>query len=218
MLSIVLLWGVVYLSGMLICKIGMEKGTSWLWKHLVGFFFLFFCQGGLFFAGQMAGWSFEKSRQLLAAVLCVVSLVSVIVCRREIGKLLTAYKNFSFQKISYGRYRALAFWIFLLLIFVISSGTAGNRSDAMVETVQTTLMTDTMNEYHPFTKQPLEQGVILSKQWITLPFWYGALSVWTGLNAVDTVWSLGSILTLLFSLLAFGELAGLLFYRDFRTN
>ena len=218
MLSIVLLWGVVYLSGMLICKIGREKETSQLWKHLVGFFFLFFCQGCLFFVGQLAGWSFRQSRQYLTGVFAIVSVLSVVICHKEIGKLWLAVKSFSLKKLAFGRYRALIFWLFLGLVLVVTTANCGNRNDAMVEIVQTTLLTDTINQFHPFTRQPLELGVIMSKKLITLPFWYSALSSWTGLTAVDTVWGLGSLVTVLFSLMAFGELSGLLFFRDFRKS
>lgn len=216
MLSIILLWCMVYLSGMLICKIGREKETSQMWKHLVGFFFLFFCQGIVFFAGQMLGWSFTKSKGILAGVLTGVSFLAVVVCFKEIRELLAKISSFSLKNLEFGRYKALVFWLFLGLIMVVTAGTTGNRNDAMIETIHTTLMTDTMNQYHPFTKQPLELGMILSKKIITLPFWYGSLSVWTGLSVADTVWSLGSLITILFSLMAFGELAGLLFFRDFR--
>lgn len=218
MLSIVLLWCVVYLTGMLFCKVGMEKETSQLWKHLIGFFFLFFCQGIFFFLGQLLGWSFEQSRKYLVVFLMLISLLAVVICGKEIGMIFKAAGKFSVKNITYGRYKALALWLFLGLVLVVTTNTAGNRADAMVETVQTTLLTNTMNEFHPFTRQPLELGVIMSKKIITLPFWYSALSVWTGMNGVDSVWSLGSLTTMLFSLLAFGELAGLLFYRDFRKS
>ena len=95
-------------------------------------------------------------------------------------------------------------------------GTYVNRQDAVVETTITTLMTDTMNQFHPFTRRPLEYGVVLSRKIITLPFWYGILSLWTGLEAVETVWVLGTLLTALFSLVAFAELGALLFFRDFK--
>jgi len=218
MLGIVILWCVVYLSGMLVCKIGMEKETSRLWKHLVGFFFLFFCQGAVFFAGQLVGWSFGKSRQVLLMVLGVVSLLAILVCRKDIGKMLKKIKENSLKNIPYGRYKALTVWLFIGVAAIVITGAAGNRNDAMVEMVQTTLLTDTMNVYHPFTRQPLELGVILSKKLITLPFWYSALSIWSGMNATDTVWILGTLVTTLFSLMAFGELSGLLFGRNFRKS
>ncbi|MBR5597812.1 MAG: hypothetical protein IKW30_10450 [Lachnospiraceae bacterium] len=218
MLGIVLLWIVVYLSGTLICKIAGEKETSQLWKHLIGFFFLILCQGTVFFLGQLAGWSHQNAGWMLVVMFVVTSIISLLICKKELIDLVKKIRKFSIKEIRYGRYLALFFWIFLALMYVIISGSAGNRSDAMVETVQTTLLTDTMNQYHPFTRQPMEMGMILSKKLITLPFWYAILSVWTGFDGVSVVWILGSLITLIVSFLAFAELGGLLFFRDFKKT
>ena len=218
MLGIVLLWIVVYLSGMLFCKIAGEKETSQLWKHLIGFFFLVFCQGIFFFLGQIFGWNFRKTAWMLTAVLLIICCISVLVCRKEVGGMLIKLKKFRLEKVSYGRYRAMLLWVFFILLFAISFGTAVNRNDAMVETVQRTLLTDTMNQYHPFTGKPLELGMIMSKKIITLPFWYATLSLWTGFDGVTTVWVLGTLVTTVLSLVAFGELGGLLFFRDFKKT
>ena len=218
MLGIVLLWIVVYLSGMLFCKISGEKGTNQMWKHLIGFFFLIFCQGIFFFAGQLLYWTFRNTAMIFSAFLFVVCCVSVFFCKKELLENWKKIKQFKFKDMENGRYQALLFWLFLGIVYAVAFGTAINRSDAVVETVQTTLMTNTMNEYHPFTRQPLELGVIMSKKIITLPFWYAMLSVWTGFDAVTTVWVVGTLLTMIFSLAAFAELGGLLFFRDFKKT
>ena len=218
MLGIVLLWIIVYLSGMLFCKIAGEKETSQLWKHLIGFFFLVFCQGIFFFLGQLRGWNFRKTAWILTAFFLIVCCLSILICKKEVSKFFRKVKKLRLDKIAYGRYKALLLWLFIAMIFVVSFGTAGNRNDAMVETVQRTLLTDTMNQYHPFTGKPLELGVIMSKKIITLPFWYATLSLWTGLDGVTTVWVLGTLVTILMSLAAFAELGGLLFFRDFKKT
>ncbi len=218
MLGIVLLWIVVYLSGMLFCKISGEKETSQLWKHLIGFFFLIFCQGIFFFGGQLLHWTFQNTAMLLTVFLLVICIISVYLCKNEIAELWRKVKKSRFRDVKNGRYRVLVFWLLLGIIFVVAFGTAGNRNDAMVETVQTTLMTDTMNQYHPFTREKLELGVIMSKKIITLPFLYSMFSLWTGLDAVSTVWILGTVLTVICSLMAFAELGGLLFFRDFKKT
>ena len=218
MLGVVLLWIVVYLSGMLVCKICGEKETSQLWKHLIGFFFLIFCQGIVFFGGQLLGWSFGKAGLILTLVLLFVSAVALLVCRKDIVKFFQRIRNFSIKKAEYPRHWALLIWLFLGIAWVVVTGTVTNRNDATVETVLTTLMTDSMNVYHPFTRRPFEAGVILSRKLITLPFWYSMLSVWTGFEAINTVWVLGTLITTVCSLLAFGELAGLLFFRDFKKT
>ena len=218
MLGIVLLWIVVYLSGMLFCKISGEKETSQLWKHLIGFIFLFFCQGIVFCGGQFLGWTFRNTALILTVFLLAVCGISIMVCKNEISQLWKKVKSFSLKDIKNGRYLALSFWLLVGIVFVVLFGTAVNRNDAMVETVQTTLMTDSMNQYHPFTGKKLELGVVLSKKIITLPFWYSTLSIWTGFDAVTTVWNLGTLIIVVCSLLAFGELAGLLFFRNFKKT
>ena len=218
MLGIVLLWLTAYLSGMFVCKISGEKETSQMWKHLVGFFFLIFCQGLVFFGGQLLGWSFRKAGMVLAMVFLVSSVVSVVVCRKEIATLFKSIKGFSFKKINCPRHKALLIWLFLGIVLVVALGTVTNRDDAVAETVLTTLMTDSMNQFHPFTRKPLELGVILSRKIITLPVCYSILSLWTGLGGVDAVWILGTSMTALCSLLAFGELGSLLFFRDFKKT
>ena len=218
MLGIVFLWIVIYITGLLFCKIGREKETSQLWIHLTGFFFLFFCQGMVFFGGQMLGFGFEKTCHILILVLTIFSLLGVFIGRKDLVRLVEKIKGFRFSQMKYGRYKALFLWLFLGMALTISFRTVGNRNDAIVETVNRTLMTDTMYQYHPFTGQFMEEGMILSRKIITLPLWYGALSLWTGLPAVSMVCGLGSILTVGFSLMAYGELAGLLFSRDFKKT
>ena len=218
MLGIVLLWMVVYLSGMLFCKISGEKETSQLWKHLIGFFVLIFCQGIIFFGGQLLQWDFQRAAVIFTVTLLAICGISILVCKKEICGIWQKLKGFSFKEMKNGRYWALLFWLFLGIVFVVISGTVANRNDAMVETVQTTLLTNTMNQYHPFTRQKLELGVILSKKIITLPFFYSVLSLWTGFNAVTTVWSVGTLITIVCSLMAVAELGGLLFFRDFKKT
>ncbi|MGN0304912.1 MAG: DUF6077 domain-containing protein [Lachnospiraceae bacterium] len=218
MLGIVLLWLTVYLSGMLLGKLGREKETSQLWIHLTGFFFLFFCQGLVFTAAQLLDWNFGQALNVLALVLGAISLVALILCKKELAALVDRRKKAVPGREKKSAYLALVFWLWLGIFLVLCKGMVGNRQDALLETMQTTLLTDTMNKYHPFTGQPMELGVILSKKILTLPFWYGALKSWTGFSAQDTVWVWGSFLTITFSLMAFSELAGLLFRRDFRKT
>lgn len=218
MLGIVLLWLAVYLLGMLLVKLGREKETSQLWIHLTGFFFLFFTQGTIFTAAQLLGWSFIRALNVLALVLGAASLLSVLLCKKELIALAGKRKGMLKRRKTRNIYLMLVFWFWLGIFLVLCKGMVGNRQDALLETMQTALLTDTMNQYHPFTGQFMELGVILSRKILTLPFWYGAVKSWTGFTPQDTVWVWGSFFTITFSLMAFSELAGLLFRRDFRKT
>lgn len=218
MLGIVFLWIAAYGSGMLLCKVLGEKETSQMWKHLIGFFFLIFCQGCVFFGGQLLDWNFQKAGDVLLVIYVFVCLLSFLICKKEWRQALSRAKGFFLKNGEHKRYQALFFWLFLGIILAVLSAADSSRKDAVLETVQTTLMTDTMNQYHPFTREPLQLGVILSRKVITLPFWYALVSLWTGLKPLVVVRVLGTLLTISCSLLAFGELARLLFFKNFRKT
>lgn len=209
MLAIILLWVVVYLSGILICKIEGEREASQLWIHLTGFFFLIFLQGVIFLVVQLLDWNFSKGRDLLAACFFVTSLVSLIFCHKEVRNNIDRIKNNQIEK---KRHLSLLLWLFLALLWIIISQRTVAGADAIVETTAITLHTDTLNKYHPFTHQPLYSGIIFSRKLITLPFLYSAISSWTGIDPETTVRVLGTSFSLLFSFIAFAYLGKLLFH------
>ncbi len=218
MLGIVLLWLTVYLTGMLLCKIGGEKETSQLWIHLTGFFFLFLVQGVLFTGAQFLGLSFSKTSVILLVICAGCDLLGVLLCRREIGKTIIRIRS-GWKQVGTNRLSAwLIGWLWIGVFLVLLSGLEGNRQDAVLETVQTTLQTDSINQFHPFTGRIMELGVIPSKKVLTLPFWYAALTRLTGFSAVDTVLVWGSFLTVTASLMAFTQLANLIMGRETRKN
>ena len=212
MLALFLLWIVVYLSGRLLCKIGGEKEASQLWIHLTGFFFLFLSQGIIFFLGQVLGESFLGCVRILEYLYLAVALTSIISCKKEVGSDLTKLKTR--KQVPYGRHLMLLVWLLVALFWVILIQWEGNRADAMVETAGITLLTDTMNQYHPFTHEPFQLGVIFTRKLITLPFWYAALSHWTGFSVAFCVTAIGNMFSLLFMLCVITELGNLLFERN----
>lgn len=218
MLGLVLVWLTVYLTGMLLCKIGGKKETSQLWIHLTGFFFLFLVQGGVFTAAQLLNLSFGKATLLMLVILAGCDLLALLLCQRQIRETIARIRNGRKENRQGNLQLWLIGWLWLGMLLVLSTGSEGNRLDAVLETVQTTLYTDTMNRFHPFTGQEMELGVILSKKVLTLPFWYAALARWTGFSAAETVLVLGSFLTITASLMAFTQLANLVMGRKTREN
>ena len=218
MLALFLLWIVVYLSGRVLCKIGGEKEASQCWIHLTGFFFLFLSQGIVFFTGQLMGKSFSACIRSLEIIYLLTVVFALIICGnnliREIKQIIRGGRA-GFRQIRennpYLRHVCLLLWLLLGLFIVIAGQWQANRGDAMVETAGITLLTDTLNEYHPFTHQPLELGVIFTRRLNTLPFWYAALSHWTGFPVAGAVTLVGSMVSLIFALLAVAELGDLLF-------
>lgn len=214
MLALMILWIVAYLSGLLFCKIGGEKETSQLWVHLTGFFFLFFLQGIVFFAAQFLDWNFTTALHCLEMIGAVVVLCCLMICRKEIKSILKGIKNLTAENSGFVRYFCLIICLFTAFMWMVFNRVGMTRNDAVVEIAATTIMTNTINEYHPFTHEPLSLGVILSRRIVTLPFWYAALSKWSGFSPVVTVQLVGTGIGLLLTLLAFAELGSVLVERN----
>lgn len=218
MAAILLLWAVIYLSGLLFCKLGGEKETSRLWVHLTGFFFLFFSQGLVFIPAQLMGLNFTVASDILAVVYLITALLSLFLCLKDIRTDINKLKKFRKKDFSIGRYLNLIIWLFVGLLWVVNIYAGHGRNDAIAETAATTLFTNSMNMFHPITHAPLETGIILTKKIITLPFWYASISRWTGFSVVTTVQILGTVFCFSFSFLAFARLGNLLFQKDYHRT
>lgn len=216
MIGVIIVLILGYLTGLLLETIGKGKETSWMWKCLIGFFFLLLCQGPVFVAAQVLQWEFRKAA-FLAAVVCVLpALLSLIFCRRKLWGTLGKSEVVSWREKSKLVRYALVVILFLCMLLLLFRYSGTLRQDAMAETVQRTLYTNTMNQYHPLTGQEME--MIFSKKIITLPFFYSMLSLLTGTDGISMVWIWGSLLTFFLALAAQSELAGLLFHRDVKKT
>lgn len=212
MIGVIIVLILGYLTGLLLETIGKGKETSWMWKCLIGFFFLLLCQGPIFMAAQMLQWNFRKAAFLAAVVLALPAVLSLIFCGKKLLGNLRAIRGAKrMEKIQLVPYVLLSV-LFLGMVFLLFHYSGTLRQDAYAETVQRTLYTDTMNQYHPLTGQQME--MIFSKKMITLPFFYSMLSLFTGAEGTTMVWVWGSLLTFFLALAAQSELAGLLFHRD----
>lgn len=212
MIGVVIVLILSYLTGMLLETIGKGKETSWMWKLLIGFFFLLLCQGPVLVAAQLLSWNFRKAAFAAMGVMVLPGLVSLIFC----GKKLF----WNLRKMNFAKWREpselgrslLLLGLFLGMALLLFRYRGFLRQDAMVETVQTTLYTDTMNQYHPITGQEME--MIFSKKILTLPFFYSMLTFLNGGESTAVVWIWGSLFSFLLTLASQSELAGLLFHRD----
>ncbi len=113
-------------------------------------------------------------------------------------------------------FTAAVFLVFALaVIYQIVTVTAGDSvyrtGDMTVETVQSFLKTDAIYSVNPLTGRAYESGVPLRIRIIGLPTLYGMLCRIFGLGAVELVWRLMPLITLLMSYQAFWLLARIFF-------
>lgn len=198
----VILLFILPLAAGTVCKgILRWKETNQIETYLIGFFFLFFMQGVIFVPCVFMGLPFSLACTiLLAAALGLTGL----------GLIMFFWGRFKTKKSEEAEEKKKLPWrkgdkflyavmmaVFVLLVVRMILGLDIMRDDIMLETVNTTLHTDTMFTYHPLTGMMMDGGMITSKKIVTLPLFYAAIAKLTGmmpyqlLYLVINIWVLG---------------------------
>ena len=182
----VILLFILPLAAGTVCKgILRWKETNQIETYLIGFFFLFFMQGVIFVPCVFVGLSFQVAcTMLLAAVLGLTTLGFIMILWNKLRSKKAAdseeKKKLPWRKGDKFMY-AIMMVIFVLLVVRMILGLDLLRDDIVLETVNTTLQTDTMYTYHPLTGMMMDGGMIASKKIVTLPLFYAAIAKLTGM-------------------------------------
>ena len=187
-----------------ICKgILRWKETNQIETYLIGFFFLFFLQGVILVPCVFLKLPFSLAVNLILGIMAAlfgVGIAIVLMNQKKIGKTMDSEEK---RKLPWRKGDKLLFAIMLtvfgLLIVRMVLGLDILRDDIMLETVNTTLKTGTMFEYHPLTGMKMDGGMIASKKIVTLPLLYAALSQFLGLEAKIVLYLVMNILVLICS-------------------
>ncbi len=189
----VLLFIMPYLAGRTCKGILRWKETNQIETYLIGFFFLFFLQGLIFVPAVLIGMSFTLACTILLGAVAAVALLAVVFIIGKKIKLRNSIEdNQDKKKISrrkgdvWGLCGVLLIWGLLILRMVLGMNIL--RDDIVLETVNTTIQTDTMFVYHPLLGRMLEAGMITSKKIVTIPLFYASLSVLTGIEATTLLY------------------------------
>ena len=161
------------------------KETNQIETYLIGFFFLFFMQGVIFVPCVFAGLPFSLACTMLAAVALGLTVLGFVMIfwNKFVSKKagdLAEKKKLSWRKGDKLMY-AVMMTVFVLLVVRMIMGLNLIRDDIILETVNTTLQTDTMFTYHPLTGMMMDGGMIASKKIVTLPLFYAAIAKLTGM-------------------------------------
>ncbi len=208
--------GAPFLWGSLVRKLIKENNSNQIETYLTGVLFLFLLQGAVFFGAVCVGASFMTAVWILAALFLASAAGGL-------WTLLADARGKRPDRQSWGQSlwqrpdRQAGFWIvlasalFLLQAAVICYYRPTGAGDAMVATVQTTLYTDSMYQYHPMTGQLFGPGMILSRKIVTLPLFYSFICRIFCLPAAQGVYGLGSLLVLVFLYAACARFFGAIF-------
>lgn len=175
-----------YLAGYSCKSILRWKETNQIETYLIGFFFLFFLQGLIFIPSVWLGKSLADAVGILYVV--VFGLVLLFILTK--GTSFIRKRKKEAEPVVKVRWRKTDRVWFLLMVSVfglvllrMALGMKVLRDDIVLETVLTTIQSDSLYVTHPLTGRVMESGMITSKKIITLPLFYAGIIQMTGLEA-----------------------------------
>ena len=199
-IGVILLFILPYAAGCACKGILRWKETNQIETYLIGFFFLFFLQGVIFVPCVFAGLSFDLACTLILGAGMVLLLLGFLMFFLEKRKnknqeLSEDKKKLPWRKGDKFLYSVMM-GVFVLLVVRMVLGMDILRSDIVLETVNTTIKTNSMFTHHPLTGMVMDGGMITSKKIVTLPLFYAALAKLIGMEADLLLYMIINVLVL----------------------
>ena len=175
-----------YLAGYSCKSILRWKETNQIETYLIGFFFLFFLQGLVFIPSV---WM-EKSLTDAVGILYVIGILLLLVFVLSMGINFINRRKKAAEPVTKTHFRKTdRVWFLLMVLFFglillrMALGMNLLRDDIVLETVLSTIQSDSLYVTHPLTGRVMEGGMITSKKIITIPLFYAGIIQMTGLDA-----------------------------------
>ena len=198
-----------YLAGYSCKSILRWKETNQIETYLIGFFLLFFLQAVIFIPFVWLGKSLTDAvsvlylTALVLVVLFALFLLAGLISRRKKDAETTV--KVPWRKTDRA-YLLLMVLVFLLVLLRMALGMDLLRDDIVLETVLSTIQSDTLFETHPLTGRIMEAGMISSKKIITYPLFYAGIVQMTGMEAGIFLYFVMGVMTMICSYYAYALL------------
>lgn len=206
-------------AGSVLNTILRQKETNQIETYLIGFFLLFFLQGVVFFLSVLQNVTFTVAYGRCKILVFAVALIGAVCL---IWKLIKKIKGKTEKEADFWHkrgkedkiYLISMLLVYLLVLLQVGVSLSYTRSDVVLETVNVTLSTDTMFQYHPIHKKAMDLGMITSKKLVTVPLFYAFFAKITGIDTKLLVHGVMSVLTLAASYAAMMGLASVFFGKN----
>ena len=208
------------LAGRPVRKILDYTGQGILDTYLSGVLTLFIISGALqvlLLKLKRPFSDYEKIYPLLLALLCAIGLALFVIDVRGEKKEQSRKERFMgvcrtlFQSRESQIFGFLTFAVVLLCILRIFTETPDIRGDFTLETMRTTLSTNTIYQYDSFTGMVIEEGMPIRQQVLTLPFFLAFLSHVFRVEETLLLYRIFPCFVLVLALLVYGRWGGILF-------
>ena len=200
-IGIILLFILPFAAGTVCKGILRWKETNQIETYLIGFFFVLILQGVILVPCVFLGLSFELACTLIfgmtVALLVVGTIVFLMTRIKEKKQEETEDKKKLFWRKGDKLLYLTMMATFVLVVVKIILGQNTLRDDIVLETVNTTLINNSMFTHHPLTGMMMDGGMIASKKIVTLPLFYATVVKLTGIEAdvflylIVNVWVVG---------------------------
>lgn len=195
------------------------KDLHWEDSLLAGYFMCIGLTEAAHLAALFLHRSFSdcvKLFMLLFAAAVAVSLALIVWQSRRRRVMLQEHSRGEKGDLPWTRAEGFAFLVFFLLVLlqivmIAMKQYVQLRGDMTVETVNSFLSTNAIYQVNPLTGQPYELGMPSRLKILCLPTLYGILCRCFGLSAMQVVWQVIPVITLILSYLAYSLLARTLF-------
>lgn len=208
------------LAGYPVRKILEPGGKGLLDTGLLGVLTLLMTSGGVQLVLLLLKRSFSEYEKIYPLLLCVLSLTGLLLLALDIknhrGTQKLSERLKGFYRSWFQSRGALVFCVLtvitVLLCFVrICAGAPDISNDFTLETIRTTLGTDTIYRYHSLTGQEIAEGMPIRQQILTLPFFLAFLSDVFHVEAAFLTYKLFPCYVLLLTMAVYGSWSSLLF-------
>lgn len=169
-----------YLVGKPVRKILDYKGHDVITTYLCGVMMIFIASGGVQLLMVLKQRPFSEYEKLFAVVLAVFAVAGILLLVWELCRKKQEILGFCKRIPECWRSRlsdresrifgALTAAVLVLCVARILTGTPDVTGDFTLETVNTTLETDSIYQYNSLTGMVIEEGMPIRQQILTLPF------------------------------------------------
>lgn len=188
--------------------------------YICGVMTMFVLSGALHFFVMFTNRPFSEYVKLYPVVIAFLMLVGVVITvfgvKKNSGEHGIKAKMIAFGKVWFKSGETKLFAILTLItlflcVIRILTGEPDVTGDFTLETIRTTLQTDTIYQYNSFTGMLLAEGMPIRQQILTMPFYLAFLSEFFGVGVELVIYRVFPCFVLLMGFLVYTRLAGVLF-------
>ena len=223
LLLLLFLMIVPFLIGQPVRKVLDYRGRGVVDSYLCGVMTMFVVSGAMHVLMMFLNRPFSDYEKIYLLILLAVALVGILLVVLDIKKdqdelsrkerFLGFWRSF-IQSRESQIFTVLTVIVLLLCVVRIFVGTHDVTGDFTMETIRTTLATDSIYQYNSLTGLVIEEGMPIRQQILTMPFFLAFLSDMFKVEAGMLLYKIFPCYTLFLAVLVYAKWAGVLFVKQ----